>query len=134
MGSEYCAAAHSTLRTASTVENPYPVPILDILVPQTGQDPCVAFLPFLKVTALGLRISRLVLHLKQYAFISPSGWSCVCTIYHFARESYSRLAQQSLSGQERSIWVQQPGMTKKAATFRKGTIRKFTHCSPSPPR
>ena len=48
---------------------PYPLPIRNTFVPQVGHVPCVAFLPFLSVTGLGLRISRFVLHLKQYASI-----------------------------------------------------------------
>jgi hypothetical protein len=42
-------------------------PILNILVPQTEQVPCVAGLPFFIVTAVGLTISRLALHFTQYA-------------------------------------------------------------------
>ena len=40
-----------------------------ILVLHTGQDPLVAGLPFFMVTCWGFRISRLVLHLRQYASI-----------------------------------------------------------------
>ena len=39
------------------------------LVPQAGHFPWVAGRPFLSVTAWGLLISRLALHLKQYASI-----------------------------------------------------------------
>ena len=52
----------------------YPFAIRNTLVPQAGQVPCVAFLPFLNVTGLGLRISRFALHLRQYASISTSGF------------------------------------------------------------
>jgi hypothetical protein len=43
----------------------YPLPIRYILVPHTGQAPCVAGRPFFRVTCCGLRISRLVRHLRQ---------------------------------------------------------------------
>ena len=52
--------------------SPYPFPIRNIFVPQDGQVPCVAGLPFLSVTCVGLRISRLVLHFMQYASINTS--------------------------------------------------------------
>ena len=58
--------------------NSYPFPIRNTFVPQIGQVPCVAFLPFLNVTGLGLRISRFVLHFTQYASITTStitGWA-----------------------------------------------------------
>jgi hypothetical protein len=42
----------------------------NILVPQTGQTPCVAGLPFFILMALGLLISLFVLHFIQYACIS----------------------------------------------------------------
>ncbi len=42
-------------------------PILNTLVPHTGQVPRVAGLPFFKVTLEGSFMSRFALHLKQYA-------------------------------------------------------------------
>ena len=50
----------------------YALPILNILVPQTGQTPCVAALPFFIVIALALLISLLALHFTQYACIVES--------------------------------------------------------------
>ena len=50
----------------------YALPILNTLVPQTEQVPWVAGLPFLSVTAVGLRTSRFVLHFMQYASIETS--------------------------------------------------------------
>lgn len=47
-------------------------PIRLILPPQTVQIPLTALRPFFSVTSLGSFMSRLVLHLKQYAFISAS--------------------------------------------------------------
>jgi hypothetical protein len=41
------------------------LPILNILVPQVGQIPCVAGLPFFIVTCAGLFISLLALHFTQ---------------------------------------------------------------------
>jgi hypothetical protein len=47
------------------------LPILNILVPQLVQTPCVAGLPFFIVMALGLDISFLARHFTQYACIVP---------------------------------------------------------------
>src|ERR1700730_10406648 len=49
---------------------------MSILVPQTGQVPVVAGLPFFMVIACGLLISRFSLHLRQYPVtaITPSLW------------------------------------------------------------
>jgi hypothetical protein len=44
----------------------YLAPILNILVPHTGQTPWVAGRPFFMVMALGFFISLLVRHLTQY--------------------------------------------------------------------
>ena len=41
------------------------LPILNILVPQVGQIPCVAGLPFFMVISLGSFISLLALHFTQ---------------------------------------------------------------------
>ena len=49
--------------------NIYFLPILNILVPQTGQTPCVAGFPFFIVMLFGLFISLLVRHFIQYACI-----------------------------------------------------------------
>ena len=43
----------------------YAAPILKILVPQTGQEPCVAGRPFFIVICLASLISRDALHLTQ---------------------------------------------------------------------
>jgi hypothetical protein len=45
------------------------LPILNIFVPQVGQTPWVAGLPFFIVISFVSFISRLALHLTQYAFI-----------------------------------------------------------------
>ena len=52
----------------------YALPILNIVVPQVGQEPLVAGFPFFIVTALASFISFLALHLTQYPSIydSPS--------------------------------------------------------------
>lgn len=42
-----------------------PEPILNILVPQVGQTPCVAGRPFFMVTWVGFFISRVALHFMQ---------------------------------------------------------------------
>ena len=68
----------------------YPLPILNTLVPQTGQVPCVAGLPFLSVTGLGLRISRLVLHFMQYASISTSQFPNECMLIQEKQEAQGR--------------------------------------------
>ena len=47
------------------------LPILNILVLQVGQTPCVAVLPFFMVMALASFISLLARHFTQYACISP---------------------------------------------------------------
>ncbi len=47
-------------------------PILKILVPQTGQIPFIAGLPFFMVIFCGFFISRLVRHLTQYAWTIQS--------------------------------------------------------------
>ena len=49
----------------SSREPRYPLPMRYILVPQTGQVPLVAGLPFFIVTALGFRISLWVRHFRQ---------------------------------------------------------------------
>jgi hypothetical protein len=49
----------------------YFLPILNILVPQDGQTPEVAGLPFFMVMAFALLISFLARHLTQYACMSP---------------------------------------------------------------
>jgi hypothetical protein len=41
------------------------LPMRDIFVPQTGQEPCVAGRPFLRVTDFALFISLFVLHFRQ---------------------------------------------------------------------
>lgn len=43
----------------------YPLPMRNILVPQTGHVPWVAGLPFFRVTSVGLLISLFVRHLRQ---------------------------------------------------------------------
>ena len=65
-------------------------PILNILVLQTGQIPCVAGLPFFIVTACGSFISRFALHFTQYAstkiHLPLKNWgenqSPTCAIFH----------------------------------------------------
>ena len=47
----------------------YPLPILNIFVPQTGQAPCVAGFTFFIVMELASFISRFALHFTQYACI-----------------------------------------------------------------
>lgn len=47
-------------------------PIRMVLPPQTAQVPFTALRPFFRVTSSGLFTSCCFLHLKQYAFISPS--------------------------------------------------------------
>jgi hypothetical protein len=54
------------------ISGTYPLPIRYILVPQTGQEPLVAGLPFFIWTAFGSFISRWVRHFKQYACIFAS--------------------------------------------------------------
>jgi hypothetical protein len=64
----------------------YP-PILNKVVPQTGQRPFMALRPFFIVMACGFCISRFVLHLTQYAVVDfgllapPSTSSAIN--YHF---------------------------------------------------
>jgi len=53
------------LLQASGMAFAYLLPILNILVPQTGQTPWVAGLPFFIVIAFAFFISRLVRHLTQ---------------------------------------------------------------------
>jgi hypothetical protein len=48
------------------------LPILNILVPQDGQVPCVAGLPFFMVMALGFLTSFFERHFTQYACILSS--------------------------------------------------------------
>lgn len=45
----------------------YARPILNTLVPHTGQTPSVAGLPFFRVTCLGFLMSTFFLHFIQYA-------------------------------------------------------------------
>jgi hypothetical protein len=56
-------------KTKRKKENDY-LPILNILVPQTGQTPCVAGLPFFMVTFFSSFIVRLDLHFTQYASVA----------------------------------------------------------------
>ena len=51
-------------------------PMRKRVVPQTGQVPLVAGLPFFIVTCCGSFISRLVLHFRQYASIPCAFLSC----------------------------------------------------------
>ena len=104
--------------------NPYPFPIRNTLVPQVGQVPCVAGLPFLSVTALGLRISRLVLHFMQYASIATSR-VLICdqftTLPDKVTVDLDKEAQQrgeSVSGDC------SPGRNKMTATFQMGIYGK----------
>jgi hypothetical protein len=50
-------------------EKTYALPILNTLVPHTGQTPWVAGLPFFMVMLLGSLISLLARHFMQYACI-----------------------------------------------------------------
>jgi len=88
----------------------------------------VAGLPLLSVTRSGLRISRLVLHLRQYASINTSGdlvWGQFTTLPGKITVDSEKEAQQgkaSISG------CGQTDVGKKAATFRRGTNGKFSVC------
>jgi hypothetical protein len=54
-----------TRRVSSFDEERCQPPILNILVLQTGQTPCVAGLPFFMVILVAFCISRFALHLTQ---------------------------------------------------------------------
>jgi hypothetical protein len=60
------------MHSIDTNQLSYALPIRNTFVPHVGQVPCVAGLPFLNVTDVGLLISRFVLHLTQYASITSS--------------------------------------------------------------
>lgn len=70
--------------------------ILNIFVPQTGQVPFAAFMPFFIVVSSGLTISRFVLHFMHLAWIFPS-IRCVLesntigtfTVYHEQHSLYA---------------------------------------------
>ena len=79
----FCGWFHSTARLlpeGSTRQGVgyEDVPILNSLVLHTPQVPCVAGLPFFKVTAAAFWISFLDLHLKQYASIGPPYFLSYC--------------------------------------------------------
>jgi integrase len=53
----------------------YPLPMRNTLVPQVGHTPCVAGLPFFKVTDFGFLISFFARHFMQYACIRTPFYS-----------------------------------------------------------
>jgi hypothetical protein len=65
------------------------------LVPQTGQIPCVAGLPFFILTFLGLFISRFLRHFTQYACIGTSFYivnaQSVLKVYGCGKKNYTFL-------------------------------------------
>jgi hypothetical protein len=56
----------------------YFLPILNILVPQDGQTPCVAGLPFFMVMLFALLISFFERHFTQYACMVPPSLKAFC--------------------------------------------------------
>ena len=68
----------------------YPLPILNIFVPQTGQVPWVAGFPFFMVIALGSFISLLARHLTQYASIRRTSFILVTKHKGFCLECQAR--------------------------------------------
>jgi len=63
-------------------------PILNILVPQSGQVPSVAGLPFFMVTGVGFFISFLALHFMQYASIEYASIVCPPFIRFISLDSF----------------------------------------------
>jgi hypothetical protein len=55
----------------------YPLPILNIFVPQLGQVPCVAGFPFFILIALESFISFLDRHFTQYPCIFSPLFACI---------------------------------------------------------
>ena len=70
----------------------YALPIRNTLVPQTGQVPFVAGLPFFSVTCDGLRTSRLLLHFMQYASMAASR---VCDGHILAKYYWNRKVRKT---------------------------------------
>ena len=124
ISSPHCLPAADAPQPCQVPRTSYPWPIRDTLVPQTGQVPRVAGLPFLSVTCAGLRISRLALHFMQYASIDTSGdlvWGQFTTSPGEGTVDSEKEVQQGRAGVSGR---DQPGVGKKAATFRKGTFGK----------